>query len=129
MGIIGTLGTMPFSCAQGFVNTFHAMSRDLGERYGEHNVIGKKPVLEHVGPELVSIKLGMRFDSSLGAAPSLCMKLLKTMMESGMPHMLIVGGEYLGRFVIESISEDRRHWSGMGVCMVAEVSVSLKEAA
>lgn len=129
MGVIGTLGTMPFSCAQGFVNTFHSMSRDLGERYGEHAVIGRKPVLEHMGPELVSIKLDMRFDSGLGMPPSLAMKMLKTMMESGGSHMLIVGGEYLGRFVIESISEDRRQWSGMGVCMVAEVSVSLKGAA
>ena len=39
----------------------------------------------------------------------------------------MIGGEYLGRFVIESVSEERRFHTGAGVCIVAEASVELSE--
>lgn len=127
MGVIGTLGTIPFTCAEGFVQTFHRLSRDLAERFAEHQVIGGNPVTEWVGHESVKVRLDIRLDSTLGAPPVLVMKLLETVMRAATPKMLIIGGEYLGRFVIESISEDRKTHTGFGVCQVAEVSLSLKE--
>lgn len=129
MGVIGTLGTLPFTCAEGFVMTFRTMSRDLSERFASHDVIGGSPVLEWVGHDAASVRLDIRLDSSLGVPPSLAVKLVKTMMEMHTAWPLIVGPEYLGRFVIESISESRKHFTGIGVCQVAEISLSLKEAA
>lgn len=127
LGVIGTLGVLPFVCSQGKVLTFNGLSRDLSARWAQHDVIGKKPVLEWVGDGLATVSLSIRFDMSLGAPPLAGLLALKTMMESRKDHMLIIGGEFLGRYVIESISEERKFHTGAGVCIVAEASITLKE--
>ena len=129
MGVIGTLGTLPFTCAEGFVMTFRTMSREMSERFAAHEVIGGEPVLEWVGHDAATVRLDIRLDSTLGVPPSMAVKLIKTMMEMHTPWPLIIGPEYLGRFVIESVGENRRYFTGFGVCQVADVSLSLKEAA
>ncbi len=125
--VIGVLGVLPFICSEGFVLTFNGLSRDLSTRWAQHDVIGSKPVLEWIGDDLASVNLSIRFDMSLGAPPMAGLFTLKTMMESREAHMLVIGGEFLGRFVIESISEERKFHTGAGICVVAEASITLKE--
>ena len=127
VGVIGVLGKLPFICSEGMVLTFNGLSRDLSTRWAQHDVIGAKPVLEWIGDDLASVNLSIRFDMSLGAPPLAGLLALKLMMESREAHLLVIGGEYFGRFVIESISEDRKFHSGAGVCIVAEASITLKE--
>ena len=127
MGVIGTFGTLPFVCSSVFVLTFSGLSRELSVRWAQHDVIGAKPVLEYIGSDLDSVSMSIRFDSTLGLAPLLGLKKLKGMLEDGSARALIIGGEYFGRFVMESISEERRHHTGFGVCQVAEAKISLKE--
>ena len=127
MGVIGTFGTLPFACSSAFVLTFSGLSRELSVRWAQHDVIGGKPVLEYIGPDLASISMSIRFDSTLGLAPLLGLKKLQGMLEDGTARALIIGGEYLGRFVLERIREERRHHTGLGVCQVAEAKISLKE--
>jgi len=127
MGVVGTFGTLPFVCSSVFVLTFNGLSRELSVRWAQHDVIGTKPVLEYIGPDLASISMSIRFDSTLGLAPLMGLKKLKGMLEDGTAHVLVIGGEYFGRFVMESISEERRHHTGFGVCQVAEAKISLKE--
>lgn len=127
MGVIGTFGTLPFVCSSAFVLTFDGLSRELSVRWAQHDVIGAKPVMEYIGPDLASISMTIRFDSTLGLAPLLGLKKLKGMLEDGTARALIIGGEYFGRFIMESVSEERRHHTGFGVCQVAEAKISLKE--
>ena len=96
-------------------------------RWAKHDVIGQKPVLEWIGPELDRISLRLRFDTSLNVPPLLGLTMLKRLTDGHEPHVLVIGGEYLGRFVIESVSEERRFHTGAGVCIVAEASVELSE--
>ena len=127
MGVIGTFGSLPFVCSSACVLTFNGLSRELSVRWAQHDVIGAKPVMEYIGPDLASISMTIRFDSTLGLAPLLGLKKLKAMLEDGTARALIIGGEYFGRFVIESVSEERRHHTGFGVCQVAEAKINLKE--
>ncbi len=127
IGVVGVLGKLPFICSEGLVLTFNGLSRDLSTRWAQHDVIGSKPVLEWIGDDLASVSLSIRFDMSLGAPPLAGLFALKSMMESREAHMLVIGGEFLGRFVIESISEERKFHTGAGVCVVAEASITLKE--
>lgn len=127
LGVIGTLGELPFVCSQGKVLTFTGLSRDLSVRWAQHEVIGRKPVLEWIGEDLASVTLTIRFDISLGTPPILGLTALKQMMNSRKDRMLIIGGEFLGRFVIDSISEERKFHTGAGVCQVAEATINLKE--
>lgn len=125
--VIGALGSLPFVCAYGKVLTFNDLSRDLSVRWARHDVIGKKPVLEWVGEDLMTVTIKIRFDTSLGVPPLIGLDHLKRMINNREVKTLVIGGEYFGRFVIESISEDRKFHTGAGVCTVAEATVNLIE--
>ena len=126
-GVLGTLGPLPFICSQGKVQTFSGLSRELSSRWAKHDVLYKKPVLEWVGEELASVSLSIRFDAFLGSPPSEGLMMLKKMLESREAHVLVIGGSLVGKFVIESISEERKFHTGAGVCQVAEAKLTLKE--
>lgn len=125
--VLGMLGSLPFVTAYGKVLTFTDLSRDNSVRWAKHDVIGKKPVLEFVGYELSTVSLKIRFDMSLGIPPAVCLNHLKKMLNNGLHKTLVIGGEYLGRYVIESVSEERKYHTGAGVCVVAEATLNLKE--
>lgn len=127
MASLGSLGELPFICSMEKMRTFSELSRELSVRWAKHDLIGQKPVLEFVGEDLNSVTLKMRFDVSLGIAPKDGLDRLKRMMENKLFKTLIIGGENLGRYVIESISEERRYHAGDGLCLVAEATVSLTE--
>lgn len=125
--IMGALGSLPFVCAFGKVLTYNDVSRDLSVRWAQHDVIGQKPVLEYVGDDLARVSLTIRFDSNLGVPPLIGLNHLQRMLENKEVKTLVLGGEYLGRFVIESVSEDRKFHSGAGICIIAEATVNLIE--
>ena len=125
--VIGTLGSLHFVCAYGKVLTFSDLTRQHSTRWAKHDVIGGKPVLEYVGENLASVSFKVRFDTSLGVPPLAGLWHLKKMRENRLYKTLIIGGEYLGRFVIESGSEERTFHTGAGVCQVAEATITLTE--
>lgn len=127
MGVIGAFGSLPFVCSHIKQLTFNDLSRENSVRWAKHDVIGQKPVREFIGPELSTISFKIRFDSSTGIPPMVGLKHLKSMMENGMHKSLVIGGEYIGRYTIDSISEERRFHSGVGVCIVAEATIQLTE--
>ena len=71
MPVLGVFGTVPFICAFDKVFTFKDLARSRSVRWAKHDVIGQKPVLEWIGPELDRISLRLRFDTSLNVPPLL----------------------------------------------------------
>lgn len=126
-GVTGLLGALPFVCSSNIVNTFKDVNRELATKYARHDVIGKKPVLEWIGEEPDKISFKIRFDSSLNSPPETGLFLLKRMLDSHKPQRLLLGPRYMGKFVLESISEERRFHTGLGVCQIAEATISLTE--
>lgn len=126
-GVVGALGSLPFVCSQGKVQTFSGLTRDISSRWAKHDVLYKKPMLEWVGDELASVSLSIRFDAFLGSPPSEGLETLKKMLESREAHTLVIGGALIGKFVIESVREERKFHTGAGVCQVAEAKLTLKE--
>ena len=63
MPVLGVFGTVPFICAFDKVFTFKDLARSRSVRWAKHDVIGQKPVLEWIGPELDRISLRLRFDT------------------------------------------------------------------
>ena len=124
---IGSLGQLPFVCSHDKVLTFSDLSRENAIRWAKHDVIGRKPVLEFVGYDLSSVSLNIRFDILLGIAPEKGLARLKKMMENKQYKTLIIGNEYLGRYIIEGISEERKFHTGNGVCQVATATIKLTE--
>ena len=126
-GVVGVLGTLPFICSASLVMTYKDVSREVAARWAHHEVIGKKPVHEWVGDEANRISFKIRFDSSLNSPPLLGLYLLKKMLEKHEPQRLLLGPEYMGKFILESVSEERRFHTGLGVCQVAEATITLTE--
>lgn len=129
MGVIGVFGTVPFVCSDSMVLTFSKLNRDRQSRWAKHDLIGKKPVLEWVGEDLNTVSITIRLDTSLGMPPIVGIKAIEAMQESKEPHILLIGGEPLGRYVITAVTENRKFHTGLGVCQVAEVTLSLTEYA
>lgn len=125
MALVGILGTLPFTCADRFVLTFRDFRRQMGEKYAKHAVIGGAPVAEWTGTEAQEISLTITLNAGLGVPPQAGMLLLKSMLEGRGSQRLVIGPEYFGRFVLESISESRRHFSGLGVCLLDDIELKL----
>lgn len=127
--MIGSLGDVIFTSSTERVLTFRAFERAGGPRVEEHAVIGRKPVLEVVGPGLSSIGFSIRMDAFLGVDPSRELGKLREALEAGEALPLSIGGEYLGRWLITEASETHTRHDGKGGVLVAEVSLSLLEVA
>lgn len=129
MAVLGMLGYCPFYCSDARVLTVDGFKKKMSARFAEHAVLGRKPVLEYVGPSLDEISFTIRLDAGLGTPPNVALAVLERMVESGDGYLLLLGAEYYGRFVIESIDQDRKNFSGHGVPSVVICSLSLKETA
>ena len=127
--VIGLLGSLSFSATESLVLTFRDLQIERSERWTTHEVIGRKPILEHIGPQLKTVSFTIPLNSFFCRSTLGALKLLEEMAESKEPQRLIVGPDYFGKFVIESISETRSHHTNLGIPVAASVTINLKEAA
>lgn len=127
--MIGTLGEAVFEVSIDRVFTFRDFSRSGSPRLEEHAVIGRKPTLEYVAPGLNEISFSIRLDRFLGVDPEKELEKIREAMEQGQIIPLIIGGKYLGRWVITKADEKHSRHDGAGKIVVAEVSIALKEVA
>ena len=128
LSIMGLFGTLPFICSSSVTFTFKDLSVSRKARWATHEVIGQKPVLEYIGPGLAEVSFNIQLNSSLGMPPLAALIVLEKMLEAKKPQRLLIGPDYLGKFVLESIGESRKHHTKLGVCVSADVSITLKEA-
>lgn len=127
--LTGLFGKVPFVSSNAVVYTFKDLSVSRSARWATHEIIGKKPKLEYIGPGLTEVSFNIQLNSSLGTPPLVALIMLKNMLEKKQPERLLIGPDYLGKFVIESIGEERKYHNNFGICVSAEVSITLKEAA
>lgn len=127
--LTGLFGKVPFVSSSAIVYTFKDLSVSRSARWATHEIIGKKPVLEYIGPGLTEVSFNIQLNSSLGTPPLVALIQLKKMLEKKQAERLLIGPDYLGKFVIESIGEERKYHNNFGICVSAEVGITLKEAA
>lgn len=126
--MIGTLGSIVFKVSADTVRTFTNLTRSGTARFQQHDVIGQKPILEFIGPDLDTIALPVRLDISYGIDPQSEINAMREAMDTGTRSAFIVGGKFLGDFVIESVSDTWETVSNRGNLIKASVSLSLKES-
>lgn len=127
--VIGIFGNIPFVSSNSIVFTFKDLSISRSTRWATHEVIGRTPLLEYIGPGLTEVSFNIQLNSMLGTPPLVALIQLKKMLEKKQAERLLIGPDYLGKFVIESIGEERKYHNNLGICVSAEVSLTLKEAA
>lgn len=126
---IGTFGAVVFETSNDLVRTFKDMTRDTNVRLASHDIIGKKPVIEWIGPGTDTIKFSMQFNSILGVEPKDEEKKLRDMAQTGKVAHIIVGGEPISdyKFIIESISSSGRIYDRDGNLIKSMVDITVKE--
>lgn len=126
---IGTFGNVVFETSNDLVRTFKDMTRDTNVRLASHDIIGKKPVIEWIGPGTDTIKFSMQFNSILGVEPKDEEKKLRDMAQTGKVAHIIVGGEPISdyKFIIESINSSGRIYDRDGNLIKSMVDITVKE--
>lgn len=126
---IGTFGNVVFETSNDLVRTFKDMTRDTNVRLASHDIIGKKPVIEWIGPGTDTIKFSMQFNSILGVEPKDEEKKLRDMAQTGKVAHIIVGGEPISdyKFIIESISSSGCIYDRDGNLIKSMVDITVKE--
>lgn len=129
---IGSFGDIVFEVSSfgPYVKTITDYSRDAKAQLATHNVIGQKPVVEFLGPDIDSIKFKMIFSIAAGITnPEDEVNKLREMMQTGEAAYLILNGKPMSdyKFIIESISETVKAFNGNGKIISASVDISAKE--
>ena len=126
---IGSLGKVVFETSEKKIRTFFDLKRSASARIGTHDLIGKKPILEFVGPGLEQISMNVRLDVSLGLNPADELKALREMRDKGEIVKFILNGEPVTEnyWLIEQISEDHRQIDNKGRLLIADLSITMKE--
>jgi phage protein U len=127
--MIGSFGNIAFSTSMDKVFTFSGLSKSADARFAEHSLTGKKPLLEFIGPGLETITFNMKLDVFLGINPLEEIKKLLELRDAGIARPFVLGGEFIGLFVITSLSEAHKVISNRGKILNAELSITLKEYA
>lgn len=126
--IVGMYGTMPFVASSLVVNTFANFKRTSKRRLARHEVIGLKPVLEDLGPDLDDVSFTMRLDTALGVVPLVALSLLRTMQSTQEVNPVVIGIQYFGNFVISDIDEGWTYFGPTGNPRVINVGIKLLES-
>jgi len=127
--MIGSLGFTVFETSSNRIRTFSDLKRSGSARWANHELVGKKPVLEFLGPDVERISLSMRFDVALGVNPSESLAVLRFTRDAGLAVPFILDGRPVSDnlWVIESLEEKWQHIDNRGRLLVAEADVSLIE--
>ena len=128
-GSLGSLGDVVFEVSSSTVRTIDNLAHNTKARLAKHDIIGKKPVMEFLGPDGDEVSFDMRFSIYLGINPKEEADKLRKMCEKGEAMELIMGNQPIGagKWVIESVSESVDAIDNLGNILVSTVKVSLKE--
>lgn len=127
--MIGSFGDIVFEVSADKIRTVNDFSRSAAGRWVTHEVTGKKPVSEFMGPALDEISFKMMFDASFGVNPKQEMDRLLIMCRSGTVETLIIGGAALGvdKWVIKSVTQNWLYFDGEGRCIKGGAEVKMEE--
>lgn len=129
MAHIGTLGKVVFEVSSNKVQTFRDFSRSSTAQTAKHNIVGRKPRLEFLAPDLEEITFAMKLKKDLGVNITETMEELRMMRDTGKVVPLIIAGEPVtdNKWLITSLSEGSIQTDGRGNIINMEVNVSLTE--
>lgn len=127
--LVGYLGAIPFIVSREYIRTFSDFSRESAGRWAKHDIIGDKPVLEFLGPDIEKISFKMQLRSDNGLNPRKELEVLRKLRDDGTPIPLIIGGRPVtdNMWVVESLGEAVTFWTAGGAMQSVNVDVSLQE--
>ncbi|NLT94874.1 MAG: phage tail protein [Clostridia bacterium] len=128
--MIGSFGPVVFETSTKRIRTFDDFKRSGSARWATHELMGRKPLREFLGPGLEQISFTIRLDVSLGVNPAHELTVLRLMRDQGMAFPLILEGRPLivgSSWVIESMNETWLRVDNRGRLLAVEVELTLSE--
>ncbi|GHV45290.1 hypothetical protein FACS1894204_04010 [Synergistales bacterium] len=127
--MIGSLGDVVFEVSSESVKTFEDLSTQYGAKYAQHDIHGKKGLLEFTGLDPTTMSLKILLSTALAITPKDEITALLEMLNAGKAIPFILDGEPQGDglWVIESMGVEHKTLSNKGTLVLAEVSLNLKE--
>jgi len=125
--MLATLGSIVFEASSDLVRTFQDAAQKTSARWEAHEVIGRKPVQEFVGPALRTLSFSIRLDAGLGVDPDGEAATLRDSVESGDVLSFVLGGRPVGDWVIKEMGETWRNITADGRVQVILVELNLEE--
>ncbi|MGG3322325.1 phage tail protein, partial [Brevibacillus centrosporus] len=99
MSSLGNLGPVVFVATQETLRTFQEFTRSSASRYADHEILGKKPKSQWIGPGLDTISFSMAFDALYGLNPRKELNQLVELERSGKALPLAIGGVGIGVYM------------------------------
>lgn len=124
---IGSFGGVIFTVSAAQVLTFQNMTRRTKHIFAEHKILNKVSKLESVGIEPIEFTFNVRLMKSLGVNVQECLNMWRETCRLALWDYLIIGGENLGLYVLESVEEEIIHTNGRGVPIDVNCKLQIKE--
>lgn len=129
MNKIGSLGPVVFVVSAGAIRTIDEFNRSQAGRWADHEIIGKKPKKQWLGPGLDSVSFSVRFSAAYGLKPRKELDRLTALERAGKALPLIIGRKSVGvaLWVITNLSADWERLDSIGNVIDAKVNITLEE--
>ena len=126
---LGALGDIAFTVSSSKVVTFNNLKQNTKGRYTSHDVIGQKPILEYIGPDLEEITFTMQFAMQAGVEPRIEVAKVREKCQKAEPLYFVLNNQTVGEnpWIIESVGESVNTVDNLGRIIVTEIEVTLKE--
>ncbi|MGG3322355.1 phage tail protein, partial [Brevibacillus centrosporus] len=99
MSSLGNLGPVVFVATHETLRTFQDFTRSSASRYADHEILGKKPKSQWIGPGLDTISFSMAFDALYGLNPRKELNQLVELERAGKALPLAIGGVGIGVYM------------------------------
>lgn len=127
--MIGSFGEVVYVATYETLRTFKDFNRKSAGRWAKHEVLGRKPVTQWLGPGLDTISFTMMFDVAYGINPRQEMEALLEIERTGTAQDLTIGGKSLGAglWIITSLEQTWNVIDNQGNLLQGTVTISLEE--
>lgn len=130
MNKIGSLGPVVFVVSDEATRTIEDFNRSSAGRFARHDIIGRKPKLEFLGPGADSVTFRMTFAPIYRLNPRKEMDRLTELERAGKALPLVIGGKGVGQSGLWVITDLSQSWDVLdhrGNVLSSSVDISLEE--
>ena len=126
---VGSMGDIPFVVSYGKIRTFSDYGRSGSGRWAKHDLIGRKPVMEFLGPDVEKVSMKIQLRTDHGINPECELGRLRKMRDTGAVFPFILGGAPVSDnyWLLEDIGENVSYWRAGGKILSVSVDITLTE--
>lgn len=127
--MIGSFGDVVFTTNPKTLRTFTDFNRSSQSRWASHDILGRKPKTQRIGPGLDTVSFTMWFDSRYGLDPRKELDTLVIMERDGIAASLTIGDKGLGvdLWIITSLEQTWDQIDSRGNILFATANLTLEE--